>query len=129
MKAYGKKLRVLNRRARGDLHGHVTYVCYHGCSTLDLVVVSEKLQIINKFFFDPMQNLETCLYRWKLFVSKRIIRIVSIWKNKNASLEIIYKGRKVLFLTAANRSILPTSNVTESQLSTANLIKNIEIFL
>ena len=35
------KLRILNGRTRGDLQGHLTYVGYHGCSTVDLVLTSE----------------------------------------------------------------------------------------
>ena len=35
------KLRILNARPRGDLQGHLTYVGYHGCSTVDLVLTSE----------------------------------------------------------------------------------------
>ena len=35
------KLRILNRRTRGDLQGHLTYVGFHGCSTVDLVLTSE----------------------------------------------------------------------------------------
>ena len=35
------KLMILNGRTRGDLQGHLTYVGFHGCSTVDLVLTSE----------------------------------------------------------------------------------------
>ena len=35
------KLRILNGRTRGDLQWHLTYVGFHGCSTVDLVLASE----------------------------------------------------------------------------------------
>ena len=35
------KLRILNRKTPGDLPGHSTYVGFHGCSTVDLVLASE----------------------------------------------------------------------------------------
>ena len=35
------KLMILNGRTRGDLQGHLTYVGFHRCSTVDLVVTSE----------------------------------------------------------------------------------------
>ena len=34
------KLRILNGRMRGDLQGHLTYVGFHACSTVDLVLTS-----------------------------------------------------------------------------------------
>ena len=37
------KMRILNGRTRGDLQGHLTYVGYHGSSTVDLVLASETL--------------------------------------------------------------------------------------
>ena len=36
------KLRILNNRRRGgDLHGHLTYVGFYGCSTVNLILASE----------------------------------------------------------------------------------------
>ena len=35
------KLSILNGRTRGDLQRHLTYVGFHGCSTVDLVLTSE----------------------------------------------------------------------------------------
>ena len=35
------KLSILNCRTRGDLQGHLTYVRFHGCSRVDLVIKSE----------------------------------------------------------------------------------------
>ena len=37
----GTKLRILNGRTRGDLQGSLTYVSFHGCNTVDLVLASE----------------------------------------------------------------------------------------
>ena len=34
-------LRILNNRTRGVLQGHLTYVGFHGCSAVDLVLTSE----------------------------------------------------------------------------------------
>ena len=36
------KHRVLNGGARGDFQGNLTYKGFHGCSTMDLVLKSEK---------------------------------------------------------------------------------------
>ena len=35
------RLRILNCRICGDLHGHLTYVDFHGCSRIILVLTSE----------------------------------------------------------------------------------------
>ena len=35
------KLKILNGRKRGDLQGHLTYIGFHGCSTVDLALTSE----------------------------------------------------------------------------------------
>lgn len=35
------RLLILNGRARGDFQGHITYVGYHGCSTVHLILSSE----------------------------------------------------------------------------------------
>ena len=35
------RLLILNGRARGDFQGYITYVGYHGCSTVDLILSSE----------------------------------------------------------------------------------------
>ena len=52
LNSYGEQLiqlciasqsRVLNGRTRGDLQGHFTYLSYQGCSTVDLVLASEKI--------------------------------------------------------------------------------------
>ena len=35
------KLKILNGRNRGGLQGHLTYIGFHGCSTVDLALTSE----------------------------------------------------------------------------------------
>ena len=35
------KLRISNGRTRGDLYGHLTYVGFHGCSTVDFRLTSK----------------------------------------------------------------------------------------
>ena len=43
------KLGILNRRTTGDFQGHLTYLGYNACGTVDLVVSSEATLLLFKF--------------------------------------------------------------------------------
>ena len=53
------KLKVLNGRTRGDLQGHFTYLEYHGCTTVDLVLASENIFKTNLIQYLSVQTFTT----------------------------------------------------------------------
>ena len=67
------KLRVLNGRKRGDLQGHFTYLGYPGCSTVDLVLASEKIFQTNTIQYFSVQTFMTIL-------DHRPIPLKILWK-------------------------------------------------
>ena len=90
----GSKLTILNRRTRGDLQGHLTYLGYQGCSTVDLILASE-----NTFQTNLMQYLS--VQTFTTFSDHRPILLKILWqyqicidetKVSNCTLEINRKG-------------------------------------
>ena len=75
------KLRVLNGRVRGDFQGHLTYIGYHGSSTVDLVLTTEQAltreNIIQYLSIAPLNHL-----------SDHKPVLLSLTANNEAALEI-----------------------------------------
>ena len=62
------KLRVLNGRTREDLQEHFTYLGYHGCSTVELVLASENIFQTNLIQYLLVQTYTTFSDHWPILL-------------------------------------------------------------
>ena len=140
------KLGVLNGKTRGNLKGNVINLGYHGCSTVYLVLVSEKTFIqshLIQYLSFKDSNLFSDHRPILLCLNAKLGDISNTGDNYPDQNILLFEKpetflwrscmkdefSKELYLTAGNRSILPTSNTgsdPKSQLSIDNVLENIE---
>ena len=128
------KLRILNGRTRGDLQGHLTYVGFHGCSTVNLVLASEafltestivqylSVQDLN-FLCDVHRSILLKLTRNYSFIPNKIIKDIQVCELKHKLTRYTWKNSlgkdfaSRLNLEANAISNIPLGNVTLSLIS------------
>ena len=122
------KLRILNNRTRGDLQGHLTYVGFHGCSAVDLVLTSEAsltkstivqyLSVQDLNFLSDHRPILLKLTRNYNFLPNKIIKDTQVcelkhkptrytWKNslgKDFALRLSLETNKISIVPLGNES-------------------------